>query len=58
LAGVGLVFLWLSIVGAVFLIFEVVVGAGAAIAVAAALVVLFLAVWYAYPWQYRNDGRG
>src|SRR5690348_7918258 len=36
LAGIGLWFLWLSIIGAVFLIFQVVVGMSWAIAVAAA----------------------
>ncbi|GAA0737327.1 hypothetical protein GCM10010199_59330 [Dactylosporangium roseum] len=49
LAGVGLVFLWLSIVGAVFLIFEVVVATSWAIAVAIALAVAFISVWYLYP---------
>ncbi|GGM15430.1 DUF6328 family protein [Dactylosporangium sucinum] len=49
LAGVGLVFLWLSIVGAVFLIFEVVVGMSWAIAAAIALAVAFVAIWYLVP---------
>lgn len=49
LAGVGLVFLWLSVVGAVFLVFEVVVATSWAIAVAAALGVAFIAVWYVFP---------
>ncbi|GAA2592173.1 hypothetical protein GCM10010399_23490 [Dactylosporangium fulvum] len=49
LAGIGLVFLWLSIVGAVFLIFEVVVATSWAIAVAIALAVAFISVWYLYP---------
>ncbi|MET7399817.1 DUF6328 family protein [Dactylosporangium sp. NPDC005572] len=49
LAGVGLVFLWLSIVGAVFLIFEVVVGMSWAVAVAIALAVAFITIWYLVP---------
>ncbi len=49
LAGIGLVFLWLSIVGAVFLIFEVVVGTPWAIVVASAMAVAFISVWYLYP---------
>jgi O-antigen/teichoic acid export membrane protein len=49
LAGLGLVFLWLSMVGAVFLIFDVVVGAGAGVTASAVLTLVFLAVWYVYP---------
>jgi hypothetical protein len=49
LAGVGLVFLWLSIVGAVFLIFEVLVATSWAVAVAIALSVAFVGVWYLFP---------
>lgn len=49
LAGIGLAFLWLSVVGAVFLVFEVVVATSWAIAVAAALGVSFIVVWYVFP---------
>ena len=49
LAGAGLVFLWLSVVGAVFLVFEVVVATSWAIAVAGALGVAFIVVWYVFP---------
>jgi hypothetical protein len=49
LAGVGLLFLWLSVVGAVFLIFEVIVATSWAIAVAIALAIAFVAVWYLFP---------
>ncbi|MEV0561626.1 DUF6328 family protein [Dactylosporangium sp. NPDC050588] len=49
LAQIGLVFLWLSVVGAVFLVFEVVVAVSWAIAAAATLGVLFVLVWYVFP---------
>jgi hypothetical protein len=49
LAGAGLWFLWLSIVGAVFLIFQVVVGMSWAVAVGAALAVAFIGIWYILP---------
>ena len=49
LAQVGLAFLWLSVVGAVFLVFEVVVAVSWAIAVAAALGISFIVVWYVFP---------
>ncbi|MEV6926767.1 DUF6328 family protein [Dactylosporangium sp. NPDC051485] len=49
LAGVGLFFLWLSIVGAIFLIFEVVVGTSWAIAVGAAFSAAFIGIWYVVP---------
>ncbi|MGI5180462.1 DUF6328 family protein [Dactylosporangium sp. CA-152071] len=49
LAQIGLVFLWLSVVGAVFLVFEVVVAVSWAIAVAGALGVSFVLVWYVFP---------
>lgn len=53
LAGVGLFFLWLSIVGAVLLIFQVVVAASWGIAVAAALAAGFISLWYVYPLRKR-----
>jgi hypothetical protein len=43
------VFLWLSMVGAVFLVFEVVVALSWAIAVAIALGISFIVVWYVFP---------
>ncbi|WP_432980779.1 DUF6328 family protein [Dactylosporangium sp. CA-233914] len=49
LAGVGLWFLWLSIVGAVFLIFQVVVGMSWALAVGIALAAAFIGIWYILP---------
>jgi hypothetical protein len=49
LAQVGLVFLWLSVVGAVFLVFEVVVGLSWAVAAAVALGIAFIVVWYVFP---------
>ncbi|GAA3449877.1 DUF6328 family protein [Dactylosporangium matsuzakiense] len=53
LAGVGLWFLWLSIVGAVFLIFEVVVGTSWAIGVAVAFAAAFIGIWYIMPTMRR-----
>jgi hypothetical protein len=53
LAGLGLWFLWLSILGAVFLIFEVVVATSWAIAVGAALAVAFITIWYILPMRQR-----
>lgn len=49
LAAAGLVLLWLSVVGAVFLVFEVVLGRSAAVGVGVALAVTFVLVWYVYP---------
>ncbi|GAA1505223.1 DUF6328 family protein [Dactylosporangium maewongense] len=49
LAQIGLVFLWLSVVGAVFLVFEVVVAVSWAIVAATTLGVLFVLVWYVFP---------
>jgi hypothetical protein len=60
LAGLGLLFLWIAIVGAVFLIFDVVVGGGVALAVAVALAVIFLVIWYVQPLlqKRQQDGEG
>ncbi|WP_433211293.1 DUF6328 family protein [Dactylosporangium sp. CS-047395] len=49
LAGIGLWFLWMSVVGAVFLIFQVVVGLPWAIAASVAFVAAFIGVWYVMP---------
>jgi hypothetical protein len=49
LASIGLVFLCLSMVGAVFLIFDVVVGRSVGIGAAAVLVVVFVMVWWVQP---------
>ncbi|MEV8511021.1 DUF6328 family protein [Dactylosporangium sp. NPDC051484] len=49
LAGVGLVFLWLSIVGALFLVFEVVLGLSWAVAVGSTFTVAFIGIWYLLP---------
>jgi O-antigen/teichoic acid export membrane protein len=54
LAGIGLVFLGLSMVGAVFFIFNVVVGTGLGLAVGAALAVVFVLVWYVQPLRHRR----
>ena len=54
LAGFGLFFLWLSMVGAVFLVFDVVAGGGLATGVAAGLAVVFLSVWYVQPLMRRS----
>src|SRR5262245_39425389 len=45
LAGIGLVFLWLSMVGSVFLVFDVVAGGPMAFVVAVLLAAVFLAIW-------------
>ena len=58
LAGVGLVFLWLSMVGAVFLIFDVVLNTPIGLAVGAALAVVFLTVWYLHPLLERRRSKG
>jgi hypothetical protein len=49
LAGAGLLFLWLSIVGAVFLIFQVVVGMSWAVGVGVAFAAAFIGIWYILP---------
>ncbi|MGI5245782.1 DUF6328 family protein [Dactylosporangium sp. CA-139066] len=49
LAGVGLWFLWLSVVGAVFLIFQFVVGMSWAVVVGAVFAVAFIGIWYVLP---------
>ena len=53
LAGIGLWLLWMSIVGAVFLVLEVVVATSWAIAAAVALVVAVVALWYVMPTMKR-----
>jgi hypothetical protein len=49
LASIGLVFLALSMTGAVFLIFDVVVGTAAGIGAAVLLAVIFLLLWWIHP---------
>ena len=49
LASIGLVFLALSMVGAVFLIFDVVVGTVVGIGAAVVLAVIFLLLWWVHP---------
>ncbi len=49
LAGIGLWFLWLSVVGAVFLIFQVVVGLSWAVAAGVAFAIAFIGIWYILP---------
>jgi hypothetical protein len=49
LASIGLVFLALSMTGAVFLIFDVVVGTAVGIGAAVALAVIFLLLWWVHP---------
>jgi len=53
LANYGLVFLWISVVLSVFLIFDVVVSTTAAAIASAALAVVFLLVWYVQPMRIR-----
>jgi hypothetical protein len=53
LAGVGLWFLWMSIVGALFLIFQVVVAMSWAVAVGVAFVAAFIGIWYIWPTMNR-----
>ncbi len=57
LAGAGLVFLTLAILGAVLLIVDVVVGAPAAAVVTAAMALLVLLVWYVLPERSRTQHR-
>jgi len=49
LAGLGLLFLSLAIVGSIFLIFDVVVGTGVGLGAAVVLAVIFLGIWYILP---------
>jgi hypothetical protein len=49
LAGLGLLFLWLAIVGSIFLIFDIVVGTGVGLAAAVVLALIFLGIWYVQP---------
>jgi Family of unknown function (DUF6328) len=53
LASIGLVFLAVSMVGAVFLIFDVVVGTVAGIGAAVVLAVIFFLLWWVYPMTRR-----
>ena len=53
LASIGLVFLAVSMIGAVFLIFDVVVGTAVGIGAAAVLAVVFLLVWWVQPMMRR-----
>lgn len=53
LASVGLVFLAVSMIGAVFLIFDVVVGTAVGIAAAAVLAVIFFLLWWVHPMTRR-----
>jgi amino acid permease len=60
LANYGLIFLWISIVLSVFLIFDVVVNTTAAAIAAAVLAVVFLLIWYVHPLRIRarRDNSG
>jgi hypothetical protein len=49
LASIGLVFLALSMIGAVFLIFDVVVGTAVGIGAAVLLAVIFFLLWWVHP---------
>jgi hypothetical protein len=57
LASAGLVFLLLAVVGALYLIVDVVVNAVAAWTVAGALATLFLVLWYVLPMRHRGRSR-
>jgi O-antigen/teichoic acid export membrane protein len=50
LAQIGLAFLLISMVGAVFLVLDVVAGLGWAAGLGVAVAVLYLLLWYALPW--------
>jgi hypothetical protein len=54
----GLTFLLVAIVGAVFLVMDVVVGLAAAIIVGAVLALLCLVLWYLLPLRQRWHGNG
>jgi hypothetical protein len=49
LSQIGLAFLFVAVIGSVYLIFDVVVGRGLAVAVTAALAVVFILIWYVQP---------
>ena len=53
LASIGLVFLAVSMTGAVFLIFDVVVGTAVGIGAAAVLAVIFFLLWWVHPMTRR-----
>jgi hypothetical protein len=53
LANYGLIFLWVSMVLSVFLIFDVVLNTTAAAVAAAVLAVVFLLIWYVHPLRIR-----
>jgi O-antigen/teichoic acid export membrane protein len=58
LAQAGLAFLLIAVLGAVYLIFDVVVGTGLAGVVTGALAVWFILIWYVQPlWQLRRPTR-
>ena len=53
LANYGLVFLWISVVLSVFLIFDVVVSTAMAAVASALLAVVFIVIWYVQPLRIR-----
>jgi hypothetical protein len=57
LAQCGLLLLWLAVVGALFLIFDVVLGGTAATAVAVGMAGTFVLIWYVYPAVRRLSAR-
>jgi Family of unknown function (DUF6328) len=54
LAQIGLVFLFIAVVGSVYLIFEFVAGVPIAVAVTVALAILFVLIWYVQPLLMRR----
>ena len=54
LAQIGLVFLFLAVVGSVYLIFEFVAGVPIAVVVSVALTILFVLIWYVQPMLMRR----
>jgi hypothetical protein len=54
LAQIGLIFLFVAVLGSVYLIFELVAGVAIGVAVAVALAVLFIVIWYVQPLLMRR----
>jgi hypothetical protein len=53
----GLVFLFVAVIGSVYLIFDVVKGRTLAVAVSGVLAVFFAWTWYAQPMLKRRQSR-
>jgi putative flippase GtrA len=55
LAQIGLIFLFVAVLGSVYLIFEIVAGLAIGVAVTVALAVLFILIWYVHPLLIRRS---